>query len=108
MDTNAALENSQRITDLRIRMLQNVQSGKAVDEGIDEATLKTMLDAVRSKRSEAWERGTKKKAGGPKTAKASGTAPPAASGAPAGPLSEKAKGLLSLLDAAAVSQALGK
>ncbi len=106
MDTNELLMNSQRLTDMRVRMLQNVQAGKPVDDGIDETQIRVMLDGVRAKRAEAWERGQKKTRG--KKAKGDGVLAPSATPAvPSGPLSEKAAGLLGLLDAAAVNHTLG-
>ena len=78
MDQDTLLNNAQRMTDLRRKMLENVAAGRAAEDGIDEATITAALAAVAGNRSQAYERGAAKAVSKAKTAKAKKPLPGAA------------------------------
>lgn len=84
MSTNQdeAIARSQRIVDLRARMLANIQKGLPSHEGIDQEELRQVLSDLRSSRATAGARG-----GTAKAAKAAATPAKAPSASLAGALS---------------------
>jgi hypothetical protein len=64
MSTNAdeAIQQSQRIVDMRQRMLNNIAAGKPSHEGIDPEELRTVISALRAVRATAGQRGGTAKA----------------------------------------------
>lgn len=63
-----SLEDTQKILDLRERMLQNIRESKPAEEGISEDDLRVALEAVRSNRTVA--KAEKEKTAGRKAKKA--------------------------------------
>ena len=53
-------EESQKILDLRHRMLENVRNGRAPEDGIDEATIHAAIASVSARRASAATSAAKK------------------------------------------------
>jgi hypothetical protein len=83
-------EQAQMVTDLRIKMLSNIQAGKPAEEGISEAELAACIQAYSGPRLNALAAGEKKKRA-TKTASAKPAKPP-------GEASAAIKGLFDLLN----------
>jgi hypothetical protein len=45
------IEQARFVSDMRLKIVQNVQAGRALDHGIDKERLKEALDTVRTDRS---------------------------------------------------------
>jgi hypothetical protein len=57
-----SIEQSQKISDLRQRMLRNVQEGKPAQEGLTEDDLRQALEWIRSNRASVGAKGGNTKA----------------------------------------------
>lgn len=69
------IDEAQAITDLRVRMLSNLQAGKAAHDGLTPEEYKNCLDAIRGNRAIAVANGIAKAKGGRKKAAAAPAEP---------------------------------